>query len=169
MVNQPSGDSNMAKKTEEKKEKKQQHPNSRANLIPFNKMTPERRREIAQMGAAATNAKIKKRKTFREIIEALGSSDATEDEKRKFLQMFPGTAPDDITKDMMIIASLYNQSIGRGNVKAAAMIRDTVGEKPDTTINGSITTEKIFVTEKEKKEALKHIASVIAESENGDR
>ena len=159
----------MAKKEEQKKEKKQQHPNSRANLIPFNKMTPERRREIAQMGAAATNAKIKKRKTFREIIEALGPEGATENEKEKFRQMFPNVDPEDITKDMMIIASLYNQAIGRGNVKAAAMLRDTAGEKPDTTINGSITTEKIFVTEKEKKEALKHIAGVIAESEDGDR
>ena len=161
----------MAEKTEQKKEKKKQHPNSRANLIPFNKMTPERRREIAQMGAAATNAKIKKRKTFREIIEALGVSDATEDEKRKFMQMFPGADPDEITKDMMLVASMYNQGIGRGNVKAAAMIRDTAGEKPDTTITGSITTEKIFISPAEKKAALKHIADVVAEStepENGD-
>lgn len=158
----------MAKKTEEKKEKKPQHPNSRANLIPFNEMTPERRREIAQMGAAATNAKIKKRKTFREIIEALGVSDATETEKQKFLQMFPGADPDEITKDMMLIASLYNQGIGRGNVKAAAMIRDTAGEKPSTTINGTLTTEKVFISPEEKQEALEHIKEVVAESETDD-
>lgn len=155
----------MEKKTEEKKEKKPQHPNSRKNLIPFNQMTPERRREIAQMGAAATNAKIKKRKTFREIIEALGVMDATSSEKEKFLQMFPNADPDSITKDMMIIASLYNQSIGRGNVKAAAMIRDTVGEKPETTITGTLTTEKVFITPDEQQEALQHIAEVIAESD----
>lgn len=155
----------MAKKTDEKKEKKKQHPNSRKNLIPFNQMTPERRREIAQMGAAATNAKIKKRKTFREIIEALGVMDATASEKEKFLQMFPNADPDSITKDMMIIASLYNQSIGRGNVKAAAMIRDTVGEKPETTITGTLTTEKVFITPDEQQEALQHIAEVIAESD----
>lgn len=156
----------MAKKTEsDKKEKKPQHPNSRKNLIPFNQMTPERRREIALKGAAATNAKIKRRKTFREIIEALGTEEATETEKAKFLQMFPNADPDSITKDMMIIASLYNQSIGRGNVKAAAMIRDTVGEKPETTISGTLTTEKVFITPDEQKEALDHIAQVIAESE----
>lgn len=156
----------------EKKEKKQQNPNSLKNLeaTKFNNLSPERRREIARMGAAATNAKIKKRKTFREIIEALGVSDATEAEKQKFLQMFPGANPDEITKDMMLVASMYNQGIGRGNVKAAAMIRDTAGEKPDTTISGSITTEKIFISPAEKKEALKHIAKVVAESEpeNGD-
>jgi hypothetical protein len=161
----------MAEKTEEKKKKKQQHPNSLKNLIPLNQRTPQQRKEIATKGALATNAKIKKRKTFREIIEALGVSDATEDEKRKFLQMFPGADPDEITKDMMLVASMYNQGIGRGNVKAAAMIRDTAGEKPDTTISGSITTEKIFISAAEKKAALKHIADVVAEStepENGD-
>ena len=157
----------MAKKTEEKKEKKKQHPNSMKNLeaTKFNNLTPERRREIARMGAAATNAKIKKRKTFREIIEALGVMDATASEKEKFLQMFPGSDPDEITKDMMLIASLYNQGIGRGNVKAAAMIRDTVGEKPETTINGTLTTEKVFITPDEQQEALQHIAEVIAESD----
>jgi hypothetical protein len=147
------------------------NPNSLKNLIPQNERTPERRREIAKMGAEATNKKIRKRKTFREIIEALGVSDATEQEKQKFLQMFPGADPDEITKDMMLVASMYNQGIGRGNVKAAAMIRDTSGEKPDTTISGSITTEKIFISAAEKKAALKHIADVVAEStepENGD-
>lgn len=154
----------------EKKEKKQQNPNSLKNLeaTKFNNLSPERRREIARMGAAATNAKIKKRKTFREIIEALGVSDATEAEKQKFLQMFPGANPDEITKDMMLVASMYNQGIGRGNVKAAAMIRDTAGEKPDTTISGSITTEKIFITAEEHKKVENHINEVIKESLKDD-
>jgi hypothetical protein len=58
----------------EKKPKKKMNPNSLKALeaTQFNNISPERRREIARMGAAATNAKIKKRKTFREIIEALG-------------------------------------------------------------------------------------------------
>lgn len=159
----------MSKKTEseEKKVKKKPHPNSLKALEPtqFNNLTPERRREVARMGAEATNAKKKKRKTFREIIEMLGTRDATASEKEKFLQMFPGADPDEITKDVMLIASLYNQGIGRGNVKAAAMIRDTVGEKPETTISGTLTTEKVFITPDEQKEALDHIAQVIAESE----
>ena len=151
---------------EEKKPKKKMNPNSLKALeaTQFNNISPERRREIARMGAAATNAKIKKRKTFREIIEALGVSDATESEKQKFLQMFPGVDPDEITKDMMLVASMYNQGIGRGNVKAATMIRDTAGEKPDTTITGSITTEKIFITQEEQKKVEAHINSVICES-----
>lgn len=162
----------MAKKTEEKKEKKKQHPNSLKNLIPLNQRTPEQRKEIATKGALATQKKINRRKTFRELIEALGTEDATPLEKEKFASMFPNVDPELITKDMMLVASLYNQAIGRGNVKAAGMIRDTAGEKPDTTISGSITTEKIFITKTEEKEALKHIASVVAEStepDDGDR
>ena len=158
----------------EKKPKKKMSPNSLKALeeTQFNNLSPERRREIARMGAEATNKIIRKRKSFREIIETLGVTDATDLEKEKFRQMFPGADPDEITKDVMLVASLYNQGIGRGNVKAAAMIRDTAGEKPDTTISGSITTEKIFVTAEEKKEALKHIAKVVAEStesDDGDR
>lgn len=154
----------------EKKPKKKMNPNSLKALeaTQFNNISPERRREIARMGAAATNEKIRKRKSFREIIEALGASDATEDEKRKFMQMFPGVDPDEITKDVMLVASMYNQGIGRGNVKAAAMIRDTAGEKPDTTISGSITTEKIFVTAEEHKKVEDHINEVIKESLKDD-
>ena len=149
------------KKTD--KEKKKMNPNSLKNLIPFNQRTPEQRIEIAKMGAEATNAKIKKRKSFRELIEILGTSDATEQEKEKFLQMFPGLDCAEITKDMMIVASMYNQGIGRGNVKAAAMLRDTVGEKPDTSITGTITTQTVYVSPEEQKEALAHIAKVISE------
>jgi hypothetical protein len=130
--------------------------------------TPEERREIARMGNIAQQNVKKRRRTFREIIEALGTMDATDAEKEKFLQMFPGADRNEITKDMMLIASMYNQAVGRGNVKAAGMIRDTAGEKPDTNITGSITTEKIFISEKEHTETIKHIQEVIADG-NGDK
>lgn len=123
--------------------------------------TPEERREIARLGNLAQQNVKKRRRTFREIIEALGTMDATDEEKEKFLQLFPGADKNEITKDMMLIASMYRQAIGKGNVKAAGMIRDTAGEKPDTTISGSITTEKVFVTEKDIKEVEKHINSLI--------
>ena len=152
----------MAKK-DPNRPKKKVPEKSLANLIPFNEMTPERRREIALKGAEATNKLLKKRKTFREIIEALGTMPATENEKEKFLQMFPNADPEMITKDMMLIASMYHQAIGKGNVRASSMLRDTAGEKPDTNITGNITTEKIFITSEEKKIALEHINKVISD------
>lgn len=152
----------------EKKEKKKISEKSLANLIPLSQRDPKRRKEIAKMGAEATNKLKKKRKTFREIIETLGPMGATENEKEMFRQMFPDVDPDEITKDMMLIASMYRQAIAKGNVRASSMIRDTAGEKPDTNITGSITTEKIFITAEEKKVALEHIAQVVTDG-NGDR
>lgn len=152
----------------EKKEKKKISEKSLANLIPLSQRDPKRRKEIAKMGAEATNKLLKKRKTFKEIIETLGPMGATENEKEMFRQMFPDVDPDEITKDMMLIASMYRQAIAKGNVRASSMIRDTAGEKPDTNITGSITTEKIFITAEEKKVALEHIAQVVTDG-NGDR
>lgn len=150
---------------EPKKEKKKMSQNSLDALEPtkFNHLSPERRREIARMGAEATNKIKARRKTFKEIIEALGTMPATDNEKEKFLQMFPNADPEGITKDMMLIASMYHQAIGKGNVRASSMIRDTAGEKPDTNITGSITTEKIFITAEEKRVALEHIEKVISD------
>lgn len=155
----------MAKK-DPNRPKKKMSPASLANLEPtkFNNLTPERRREIARMGAEATNKKINRRKTFREIIETLGPMGATDNEKEMFRQMFPDVDPDEITKDMMLIASMYRQAIAKGNVRASSMIRDTAGEKPDTNITGSITTEKVFITPDEQKEVNEHINKVIYES-----
>lgn len=141
---------------------------SNANLRTFDKLPLEERKRIAQLGNLAQQQFKKKRKALREIIEALGMSPATDLEKQKFQTMFPDVPAEEITKDMMMIASMYNQGIGRGNVKAASFIRDTVGEKPDTNITGSITTEKIYVSAEEKKLVMEHIAEVIQDGSDGD-
>lgn len=152
----------MVKKTDGKPKKKIPEK-SLANLRPFNTLTPERRREIAKMGAAATNKLINTRKTLREIAIALGNMRANDREKERLLEMFPDADPDTITKNMMLIASMFNQAVGRGNVQAFTAIRDTAGEKPDTTINGTLTTQKIFVSPEEQQQALEHIAEVVAD------
>lgn len=150
---------------EKEKKKRKVSENSLAALEPtkFNHLSPERRKEIARMGAAATNKLIHNRKTFAELIKIMGPMAATEREKDRLLEMFPNADPEQISKDMMVIASMYNQAIGRGNVKAAGYIRDTAGEKPATTIDGTITTQKVFVTPEEQQAALQHIAEVVAD------
>lgn len=158
----------MATKKEPNKPKKKMSPNSLKNLeaTKFNNLSPERRREIARMGAEATNKILHNRKTFRELVQRIGSMQATKAEQQKILETFPDADPDEITKNLMLIASMFNQGIYRGNVKAASFIRDTAGEKPATTIDGTLTTQKVFVTEKEEKEALAHIAEVIEDDGN---
>lgn len=158
----------MATKKDLNKPKRKMSPNSLKNLEPnkFNNLTPERRREIATKGAEATNKLLHNRKTFRELVQRIGSMQATKSEQQKILETFPDADPDEITKNLMLIASMFNQGIYRGNVKAASFLRDTAGEKPATTIDGTLTTQKVFVTEKEEKEALAHIAEVIEDDGN---
>ena len=80
-----------------------------------------------------------------------------------FQKQFPDIDVEEVTKDMMLLASAYNQAIGRGNTKAMSFLRDTKGEKPETVISGSVTTEKIFITPEQHSQTLEHIAEVIAD------
>ena len=152
----------MVKKNDGKPKKKVSEK-SLKNLIPFSQMDPARHRELSVKGAEASNKLQHRRRTFAELVKTMGAMEATEREKERLLEAFPGFDPDEITKDMMLIASMYNQSIFRGNVKASSFLRDTAGEKPDTTINGTLTTQKIFVSPEEQQQALEHIAEVIAD------
>ena len=140
---------------------------SNKNLRTFDTLSPEERSEVARKGNLAQQNVKKKRRALREIIEALGTAPATEDEKEIISRMFPGIETEEMTKDMLLIASMYRQAI-KGNVKAASFVRDTVGEKPDTNITGSITTEKIFITQEEKEVALQHIREVISDGNEGN-
>lgn len=159
----------MATKKDPNKPKKKMSPNSLKNLeaTKFNNLSPERRREIARMGAEATNKKINNRKTFRELVQRIGSMQATKAEQKKILETFPDADPDEITKNLMLVASMFNQGIYRGNVKAASFLRDTAGEKPATTIDGTLTTQKVFVTAEEQTAVEEHIHKVISETTDG--
>lgn len=158
----------MAHVSPEQKAASRQKSNEALRKHDLSTRTPEERSRIAKLGNLAQQKYKKRRKTLLEIITTLGMMDATKQEKEMFLQMFPDADPAEITKDMMLIASMYNQGIRKGNVQATNFLRDTAGEKPDTNITGSLVTEKVFVTEQEHKEALKHIAEVVADG-NGDR
>ena len=140
----------------------------RANLVPLATRTPAERKEICRKGAAGTNAAKNRKKTLRELIEMMGQMPATETERRMFQNLFPGVEPENITKDMMLVASAYNQVIGRGNIKAMTFIRDTKGEKPETTINGNIVSEKVFITPEQQKKVEEHIVEVLEDDGHSD-
>lgn len=140
----------------------------RANLVPLASRSPAERKAICQKGAAGATAVKNRKKTLRELIEQLGSMKATDTEKAMFKNLFPGMDENEVTKDMMLLASAYNQAIGRGNTKAMAFIRDTKGEKPETTINGNIVSEKIFVTPEQQKAVEDHIVEVLEDDGHRD-
>lgn len=139
----------------------------RANLVPLASRTPEERKKICQKGAMATNAIKNVKKSFRTLIEEMGEMKATETEKSIFKTLFPNVPPELITKNMMLVAAAYNQGI-RGNIKAMNFLRDTKGEKPETTINGNIVSEKVFITPEQQKKVEEHIVEVLEDDGHGD-
>lgn len=140
----------------------------RKNLVPMASRSQAEQKEIRRMGALAATAAKNRKKTLRELIEEMGNMNATDAERNMFATLFPGVDPKVVTKDMMLIASAYNQAIGRGNTKAMSFLRDTKGEKPETTINGNIVSEKVFITPDQQKAVEDHIMEVLEDDGHRD-
>ena len=154
---------------ENKKESKENKKLKREeNLRPFNTLPPEKAKEIRKKGALAAAEAKNKKKTFKEIMEWLGSRPATDQEKANFANIFPNI-DEEVTKNVLVAAAQYHKAINRLDTKAATFIRDTAGQKPDTVITGTVTTEKIFITPEEKKATLDHIKEVIADGNDGNK
>lgn len=127
----------------------------------FGDLPPEKQKEICSMGGKASGEAKRRRKTFLEIMNWLGECRASDAEIKNFQNIFPGVKEKDLTKDIMVAAGQYYKAINKQDTFAAAFIRDTKGEKPDTKVSGSITTEKIFISKEEKEATLDHIQKVI--------
>lgn len=140
----------------------------RKNLIPFADRSQSEARAIRSKGAYAATAVKNEKKTLRALIEEMGNMEATETEKAVFKNLFPGVPPEKITKDMMLIASAFNQAVNRGNIKAMSFLRDTKGEKPETTITGNIVSQKVFITPEQQKAVEEHIVEVLADDGHRD-
>lgn len=88
--------------------------------------------EVRRKGAAALHATQRQRRTFKEAIDIMLRSDASEQNIREL-----GLREDATNLDVVIAAALKQSA--RGNVKAMDFIRDTVGEKPVEQLNADIT------------------------------
>lgn len=88
--------------------------------------------EVRRKGAAALHATQRQRRTFKEAIDIMLRSDASEQNIREL-----GLREDATNLDVVIAAALKQSA--RGNVKAMDFIRDTAGEKPVEQLNADIT------------------------------
>lgn len=132
------------------------------NLIPFGKLSPRERTEIARKGAKATNEKRAMNKVLGELLENMGKHRATDNEKKVLQTLFPDMDEKKLNKAAMIVGSLFNQGISKGNIKAIELLMKLYGLLPNATeVTGSIVTQKVFVTQEERKAALDHIHKVI--------
>lgn len=110
------------------------NPNSRANLIPITKKTA---RELGRKGAAVSNAKQAKARTFAEELKALLEIELTNSNGQK------------VSTRAAISTALIKKAMA-GDRGAFAEIRDTVGEKPIEQVETTIKEPRRFVFELKK-------------------
>lgn len=100
------------------------------NLIPFNKMSQSKRREIAAMGAKATNEVKRKRKSLKESMNTLLSLDIKNTKDwNKVAAM--GIDPGEIDNSQLIILALFNRA-KTGDVYAIKELRELIGEEHES-------------------------------------
>lgn len=139
------------------------------NLIPLNKRSKEAQRKIQSMGGQASKEAARRKKSLKELTQMLLENPVFSDEAKKNIKMlFPNVDTEDLTNSMAMTANILLSAITskdlKEKVKAAEYLRDTAGQKPETNVTGSVSVEKVFITEKEQKETVKHIEKVLAET-----
>ena len=109
------------------------NPNSRKgikNLIPLNKRSKETQREIQRMGAAASNAKQARAKTFAEELRLLLEVEIANNKGQM------------VTTRKAISTALIKKAL-TGDKGAYEQIRDTVGEKPTEKVEQMVITPEV--------------------------
>lgn len=139
------------------------------NLIPLNKRSKEAQRKIQSMGGQASKEAARRKKSLKELTQMLLENPVVSEEaKAQIKLLFPNVDTEDLTNGMAMTANILLSAITskdlKEKVKAAEYLRDTAGQKPETSVTGSVSVEKVFITEKEQKETVKHIEKVLAET-----
>ena len=117
------------------------------NLRPL-KLTHEQAVEYGSRGGKQSVKKKKQRKAFKESLEMLLQMKAPEVAIRQIKNQMPKIKDKDLNCQNAVLIGMVLAAI-KGNVKAAEMIRDTIGEKPAekveaTNTNINIEDEKVI-------------------------
>ena len=124
----------MAQRTEE--EKRAARERSNANLMTPQEVnarkTPEERRESASKAGKASAEAKKRRKTAREIYEAMLFRPASDQVTGGLPDLPEGATNYDVLLARMML------SAQKGSVKAAQFVRDTAGDQPTTKVEADI-------------------------------
>ena len=101
------------------------------NLIPFNERTEEEQRAIAKKGGQASGKVRRERKAMKETLELLLAMPLT-DKKQCDIEKVKSWAAmngKNITVEQAIIVKQLQRAL-KGDLNAAAFIRDTSGQQP---------------------------------------
>lgn len=97
---------------------------------PYRFRTGEQQVEIARRGGIASGEARRRKKTMKETARMLLDMeipDAAKELKKRLKVM--GISEEDFTYQSAVMVGILNQAM-KGNTKAAAFLRDTVGENP---------------------------------------
>lgn len=101
------------------------------NLKPFQSV--EEAKEKGRKGGIASGEARRRKRTFKEILEIIASSQI-KDAKTKKLAESLGLDPEDITYGLMVNLAQVNKAIKEKDTRAAEYVRDTIGEKPSNQV-----------------------------------
>lgn len=133
----------------------------RGNKQTLKVYTSEEARFYGSMGGKASGEAKRRKKSLKELTQALLEMKLHELVARKAKQLFPDVEPEDLTNGMALAMSMLNKAVVDGDVKAAQFVRDTAGEVPEQIINGNLGQSTVFVTETEQNKIIKHIQEVV--------
>lgn len=140
----------------------------RGNKQSLKVYTSEEARFYGAMGGKASADARRRKKSLKELTQALLEMKPHELVSRKAMQLFPGVEPEDLTNGMALAMSMFNKAVVDGDVKAAQFVRDTAGEMPEQVISGNLGHSTVFVTETEQNKIIKHIQEVLNDGQSKD-
>lgn len=140
----------------------------RGNKNTLKVYTSEEAHFYGSMGGKASADARRRKKSLKELTQALLEMKPHELVSRKAMQLFPGVEPEDLTNGMALAMSMFNKAVVDGDVKAAQFVRDTAGEMPEQVISGNLGHSTVFVTETEQNKIIKHIQEVLNDGQSKD-
>lgn len=140
----------------------------RGNKQSLKVYTSEEARFYGAMGGKASADARRRKKSLKELTQALLEMKPHEIIAAKSKQLFPEINPEDLTNGMVLAMAMFDKAIKDQDVKAAQFVRDTAGEMPEQVISGNLGQSTVFVTEEDQNKIIKHIHEVLNDGQSKD-
>lgn len=138
----------------------------RGNKQTLKVYTSEEARFYGSMGGKASADARRRKKSLKELTQALLEMKPHEKIAARSKMLFPEIEPEDLTNGMALAMSMLNKAVVDGDVKAAQFVRDTAGEVPEQVISGNLGQSTVFVTEQDQNKIIKHIQEVLSDGQS---
>lgn len=139
---------------------------ARGNKNTLKVYTSEEAHFYGSMGGKASADARRRKKSLKELTQALLEMKPHEIIAAKSKQLFPEINPEDLTNGMVLAMAMFDKAIKDQDVKAAQFVRDTAGEMPEQVISGNLGQSTVFVTEQDQNNIIKHIQEVLNDGQS---